>query len=238
MTTGGTIPLKDRLIVALDLPTVEAARALVGRLGDSVSFYKVGLELLYCGGAELVRELVASGHKVFVDAKLLDIDRTTAAAARAIAGLGAQFLTVHAHGATVRAAVEGCGDSGLRILAVTVLTSFGPEDLAEMGAAASVEDLVLARARIARKAGAGGVIASGREAAAIRAISGGELTIVTPGIRSSGVGADDQKRITTPAQAIGAGADHLVMGRQITTATDPRAEAERVLAEIAGALAG
>ncbi len=237
MTTSGTVPLKDRLIVALDLPTVEAARALVDRLGASVGFYKVGLELLFCGGADLVRDLVAEGNKVFVDAKLLDIERTTAAAARAIAALGAHFLTVHAHGATIRAAVEGCGDSGLKILAVTVLTSFGPEDLAEMGATASVEDLVLARTRIAREAGAGGVIASGREAAAIRAMAGGDLTIVTPGIRSAGVGADDQKRITTPAQAIAAGADHIVVGRQITTAPDPRAEAERLLAEIAGALA-
>jgi orotidine-5'-phosphate decarboxylase len=231
------IPLADRLIVALDVPTVEEARTLVRKLGASVSFYKIGLQLQYAGGIGLASELKAEGKKIFLDSKLLDIDQTVTVATANIARLGLDFLTIHGYAPTLRAAVKGRGDSGLRLLAVTVLTSMGPADMAELGTRYSVEEMVLRRAQVALDAGCDGVIASGKEAKAIRAMAGDRLLIVTPGIRSGGVTADDQQRPATPRDAIAAGADYLVVGRQILRSPNPAAEAANILAQIEGALA-
>ncbi len=231
-----TIPAAERLIVALDLPTVDEARSLVNRLGGAVGFYKIGLQLQYSGGIDLARELRGQGKKIFLDAKLLDIDQTVTNAVANIARLGVDFLTVHGLGPTLRAAAKGRGTSALKLLAVTVLTSQGPEDMAELGTRFSVEELVLRRAKAALDAGCDGVIASGREAAPIRAMAGDRLLIVTPGIRSEGSAADDQKRTMTPREAIAAGADYLVMGREIMRSPDPGGAAERVIREIEAAL--
>jgi orotidine-5'-phosphate decarboxylase len=230
------IPLQDRLIVALDVPTVDAARALVARLGAAVNFYKIGLQLQYAGGIDLARELKGQGKKIFLDSKLLDIDQTVTGATANIAKLDLDFLTIHGFAPTLRAAVEGRGNSGLKLLAVTVLTSMGPADMAELGTRFSVEEMVLRRAQAALDTGCDGVIASGREASRIRALAGDRLLIVTPGIRSEGVAADDQKRASTPAEAIAAGADYLVVGRQILRSAQPGAEAEAVLRRIESAL--
>jgi orotidine-5'-phosphate decarboxylase len=230
------IPLQDRLIVALDVPTVDEARALVTRLGAAVTFYKIGLQLQYAGGIDLARELKAQGKKIFLDSKLLDIDQTVTGATANIAKLGLDFLTIHGHAPTLRAAVKGRGDSGLMLLAVTVLTSMGAADMDELGTRFSVEEMVLRRAQTALDTGCDGVIASGQEARQIRALAGDLLRIVTPGIRSEGVAADDQKRAATPREAIAAGADYLVVGRQILRSAQPGAEAEVVLRQIESAL--
>jgi orotidine-5'-phosphate decarboxylase len=232
------IPLVDRLIVALDVPTVEEARALVRRLGAAVSFYKIGLQLQYAGGIALASELKGAGKKIFLDAKLLDIDRTVTGATANIARLGFDFLTIHGFAPTLRAAVTGRGDSGLRLLAVTVLTSMGETDMAELGTRYSVEEMVLRRAQAALDTGCDGVVASGNEARRIRALAGDRLAIVTPGIRSEGVATDDQQRAATPRDAIAAGADYLVVGRQILRSPNPGAEAESVLRQIDSALSG
>lgn len=228
---------RDRLIVALDVPTVDDARRLVGTLGEAVTFYKVGLQLQYApGGIDFVRQLKDAGKRVFFDAKLYDIGETVERAVENVARLGVDFLTIHANAPTLRAAAAGRGMSDLRLLAVTVLTSMGAEDLADLGfAGMSVEDLVLKRAAQAAAAGVDGVIASGAEAAGIRAAQAG-LTIVTPGIRRSSDAMGDQKRAMSPAEAIRAGADHLVVGRPISKASDPRREAELIQEEIAAAL--
>jgi orotidine-5'-phosphate decarboxylase len=231
------IPLNDRLIVALDVPTVAAARDLVRRIGPAVSFYKIGLQLQYAGGIDLARELKDAGKKIFLDAKLFDIDQTVSGATANIARLGVDFLTVHAHTPTLRAAVTGRGTSDLRLLAVTVLTSMGPADMAELGTRYSLEEMVLRRAQAAIDSGCDGVIASGNEARKLRTLAGDRLLIVTPGIRSAGVAADDQQRATTPRNAIAAGADYLVVGRQILRSPDPGAEAEAILHEVDAALA-
>lgn len=230
------IPLQDRLIVALDVPTVEAARALVARLGGAVTFYKIGLQLQYAGGIDLARELKNRGKNIFLDSKLLDIDQTVTGATANIARLGLDFLTIHGHAPTLRAAVKGRGDNGLKLLAVTVLTSMGSADMAELGSRFSVEELVLRRAQAALDSGCDGVIASGQEARRIRGLASDRLLIVTPGIRSEGVAADDQKRAATPSEAIAAGADYLVVGRQILRSGNPGAEAEAVLRQIERAL--
>jgi orotidine-5'-phosphate decarboxylase len=230
------IPLQDRLIVALDVPTVDEARALVARLGAAVTFYKIGLQLQYAGGIDLARDLKAQGKRIFLDSKLLDIDQTVTGATANIARLGLDFLTIHGFAPTLRAAAKGRGGSGLKLLAVTVLTSMGPADMEELGTRFSVEEMVLRRAQAALDAGCDGVIASGQEARRIRALAGTRLLIVTPGIRSEGVAADDQKRAATPAEAIAAGADYLVVGRQILRSPHPGAEADAVLRQIEGAL--
>lgn len=232
------IPDRDRLIVALDVPTVDAARAMVATLGDSATFYKVGMQLQFAsGGMGYVQELLDSGKRVFLDAKLYDIGETIRLAVENVARMGVDFLTIHANAPTLRAAAEGRGDSALKVLAVTVLTSLGADDLADLGfGGMSVEELVLKRARQTMEAGVDGVIASAAEAAAIRAMAGERLTIVTPGIRRASDALGDQKRPVTPADAIRAGADHLVVGRPITKATDPRREAEAIQQEIAEAL--
>jgi orotidine-5'-phosphate decarboxylase len=229
-----TIPPRDRLIVALDLPTVQAAETMVVGLGESVSFYKVGLQIIYAGGIPFARDLAAAGKQVFLDAKLLDIDNTVAHAVEGIVGLGATFLTIHAYPQAMRAAVAARGAAPLRLLGVTVLTSMDDADLAAAGYADSAAALVARRAADARAAGMDGIVASPAEAAAVRAIAGPGLAVVTPGVRPEGAHAGDQKRIATPAAAIRAGADYLVVGRPITAAPDRRAAAEALLRECAG----
>jgi orotidine-5'-phosphate decarboxylase len=228
---------RDRLIVALDVPSAEEARALIETLGDSVGVYKIGLELLFSGGFALAEELARQGQAVFVDAKLLDIEATVERATSAIARMGAAFLTVHALDTkTLAAAVRGRGTSALKLLGVTVLTNLARADLIEQGIDQPLAELVLHRAALAKKAGCDGVIASGQEAAAIRRALGPDFLIVTPGVRPSGSDAQDQARAVTPKEAIAAGADYLVVGRPITRAPDPRAAADAIVGEIAAAL--
>jgi orotidine-5'-phosphate decarboxylase len=226
---------RDRLIVALDLPSLAEAEAMVGRLGDSVSFYKIGMELTYAGGLPLAERLVAEGKKVFIDLKLHDIPNTVERAARQIAKLGASFLTVHAYPQSMKAALAGVAGSELKLLAVTVMTSYDDADLAAAGYALGVKELVARRAMQARDAGMHGLILSPEEAETIRALVGPGMSLVTPGIRPAGAAASDQKRIMTPALAIAGGADHLVVGRPVTGAADPVAVVEQIVADIASA---
>jgi orotidine-5'-phosphate decarboxylase len=221
------ITAKDRLIVALDMPAAEEARRLVATLGDTVSFYKVGLELLFAGGLDLARELRREKKRVFLDMKLLDIGHTVERAVANATELGVNFLTVHGHDLkTLRAAVSGRADSQLKLLAVTVLTNLTADDLRQQGSSMAPADLVLHRAKLAFESGFDGVIASGQEAARIRSEVGPSFLIVTPGIRLPGGTTDDQERVMTPDSAIAAGADHIVVGRPITQADDPKAAAE------------
>ncbi len=224
---------RERLIVALDLPNVAEAEAMVAALGDSVSFYKIGLELAFVGGLPLARDLIRRGKQVFLDLKLHDIPNTVARACAQVAGLGATFLTVHAFPQTMQAARQGASGSRLRLLAVTVMTSYDDADLADSGYAFGVGDLVARRAAQARAAGLDGLILSAAEVEAMRAQFGRDFILVTPGIRPTGSQPADQKRAATPAEAIAAGADYLVVGRPITQANDPRAAAEAIVAEIA-----
>ncbi len=224
---------KDRLIVALDMPTLEEAQRLVAKLDEGVSFYKVGLELLFAGGLELARALKAEGKHVFLDMKLLDIGNTVERAVANATELGVDFLTVHGHDLkTLRAAVAGRASSRLKLLAVTVLTNLTADDLKQQGCSIPPSDLVLARAELARELGFDGVVASGQEAARIREAVGPDFLIVTPGIRLTGSSTDDQERITTPDNAIAAGADFIVVGRPITQSDDPRAAAETFIHHI------
>jgi orotidine-5'-phosphate decarboxylase len=232
------IPARDRLMVALDMPRVEDARDLVARLGDAVSFYKIGLELVMSGGLDLTRGLVRDGKQIFLDMKLLDIGNTVERATRTAAETGAAFLTVHSHDSkTIAAAVKGKAGTRLKILAVTVLTNLDSSDLAEQGIAATPEELVVRRAKIARAAGCDGIVSSGQEAARVRAAVGPGTLIVTPGIRLPTDEAGDQARVATPQSAIAAGADYLVVGRPITAADDPRRAAQMFVASIEEALA-
>jgi orotidine-5'-phosphate decarboxylase len=221
------------VIVPLDLPSVAAAEAMIARLGDSVTFYKIGYQLAYAGGLPLVPQLVKSGKKVFLDLKLHDIGNTVARGVESVARLGATFLTVHAYPQTLKAAVEGRAGSDLKLLAVTVLTSYDDGDLHAAGYRLGVSDLVEARAQQAQVLGLDGIVCSPEEAAALRKLVGHQMTLVTPGIRPAGSDVGDQKRIMTPARAIAAGSDYLVVGRPITGAADPKAAAEAVHAEIA-----
>jgi orotidine-5'-phosphate decarboxylase len=230
------IAARDRLIVALDLPSVALAEAMIARLGEAVSFYKIGYQLAYAGGLPLVRQLADQGKKVFVDLKLHDIGNTVARGVESVAGLGATFLTVHAYPQTMKAAVEARGSS-LKILAVTVLTSYDDGDLHAAGYRLSVSDLVEARAQQAQVLGVDGLVSSPQEAAALRKIVGHQMSLVTPGVRPAGSATGDQKRMMTPGRAIAAGSDYLVIGRPIMEAGDPKAAAEAVQAEIAQALA-
>jgi orotidine-5'-phosphate decarboxylase len=225
---------RERLIVALDLSSVEAARAMVAKLGDAVSFYKIGYQLAYAGGLGYVAALIDSGRRVFLDLKLHDIGNTVEQGVKSVAKSGASFLTVHAYPQTMKAAVDA-REGNLRILAVTVLTSYDDADLAAAGYGVTVPELVAARAAQARDIGVDGVVSSPEEAAKIRTIVGSKLALVTPGIRPAGAAAGDQKRIMTPAAAIAAGADYLVVGRPIIAAADPKAAAEAVVAEISSA---
>lgn len=228
--------MRDRLIVGLDLPTIEAADDMVDTLGDTVTFYKVGLQLTFAGGIDFARRLLDRGKKVFLDVKLLDIDNTVEHAVENIAKLGMTFCTIHAYPKAMRAAVAGKGTSDLRLLAVTVLTSMDESDLAAAGYAGTIGELVSRRAADARAAGMDGIVCSPSEAAAMRAVVGAGMAIVTPGIRPGGTPVGDQKRIATPTAAIRAGADHLVIGRPILEAADPKAAAHAIQKEIARAL--
>jgi orotidine-5'-phosphate decarboxylase len=231
------IPTKDRLIVALDLPGLEQAEAMVARLGDSVTFYKIGYQLAYAGGLPLVRKLADQGKKVFIDLKLHDIGNTVARGVESIARLGATFLTVHAYPQTMKAAVEARAGSNLKILAVTVLTSYDDGDLHAAGYRLGVSDLVEARAQQAQVLGVDGIVCSAEEVACLRKLVGHQMHLVTPGIRPAGAPSGDQKRIMTPARAIAAGSDYLVVGRPVVEAADPKAAAEAILAEITPSLA-
>ena len=229
---------RDRLIVALDLPSVAAAEAMVARLGDAVSFYKIGYQLAFAGGLSFAEGLARSGRQVFLDLKLHDIGNTVAKGVDSVARLGATFLTVHAYPQTMKAAVEARGQSGssnLRILAVTVLTSYDDADLAAAGYDFTVAELVAERAAQARDIGVDGLVCSAEEAATLRPLVGPGMALVTPSIRPAGAESGDQKRIMTPAAAIAAGADYLVVGRPVVAAADPKAAAQAIVAEIAGA---
>ena len=230
--TSASIPPRDRLIVALDVPSVTAAEAMIARLGDSVTFYKIGYQLGYAGGFSLVRELTDAGKKVFLDLKLHDIGNTVAKGVESVAGLGATFLTVHAYPQTMKAAVEARAGSNLKILAVTVLTSYDDADLQAAGYRLGVSDLVKIRAEQAKAIGIDGLVCSAEEAANLRTIAGSQMSLVTPGIRPAGSASGDQKRIMTPSRAIAAGADYLVVGRPVMEAADPKAAADAIVSEI------
>ena len=223
---------RERLIVALDLPSVTDAEAMVSRLGESVLFYKIGYQLAFAGGLSFAAGLIAAGKQVFLDLKLHDIGNTVTKGVESVAQLGATFLTVHAYPQTMKAAVEGKRGSKLRILAVTVLTSYDDADLAAAGYDMSVGELAAARAAQARDTGVDGLVCSAEEVANLRSIAGPGMTLVTPGIRPAGSATGDQKRIVTPARAIEAGADYLVVGRPIVEAGDPKEAAERIVSEI------
>ena len=220
------------LIIALDVDTIEEARRLVDAIGDGANFYKVGMELYAVAGMAFVQELLGRGRRVFLDLKLYDISETVKRATRQIARNGVTFLTVHGSQAVMRAAVEGRGDSTTRLLAVTVLTSFDQDDLADLGFSTPVSDLVALRVRNAVASGIDGIVCSALEVAKVREIGGPGLKLVTPGVRSAGAATGDQKRVATPAEAIEAGADYLVIGRQVTRAADPQAACEKILSEI------
>lgn len=223
---------RERLIVALDLSSVEEAKAMVARLGEAVSFYKIGYQLAFAGGLAYAPVLADAGKQVFLDLKLHDIGNTVAGGVKSVARLGATFLTVHAYPQTMKAAVDA-REGSLRILAVTVLTSYDDADLKHAGYDATVKALVAVRAEQARILGVDGIVCSPEEAATVRGIVGDRLCLVTPGIRPARTAAGDQKRIATPAAAIAAGADYLVVGRPIIAATDPKAAAEAIVEEIA-----
>jgi orotidine-5'-phosphate decarboxylase len=225
---------RQRLIVALDVSSVEAAEALVAQLGEAVTFYKIGYQLAFAGGLAYTAKLTAAGKRVFLDLKLHDIGNTVAHGVKSAARLGASFLTVHAYPQTMAAAVEA-REGDLRILAVTVLTSYDDADLKAAGYDATVARLVADRAAAARRLGVDGLVCSPEEAANVRAIVGADMALVTPGIRPAGAATGDQKRVATPATAIAAGADYLVVGRPIVAAPDPRAAAEAIVEEIARA---
>lgn len=229
-----TLAADPRLIVPLDQPGLAEARALVEALGDQVSFYKVGLELFARGGMELARELKAKGKQVFLDWKLHDIGATVERAAAALSDSGCDLLTVHAEPQVMAAAVRGVGRSGLKVLAVTVLTSLSDEDLKAIGYASGARSLVERRIHQALDAGCAGVVASPQEAELARRIGGKDFLVVTPGVRPEWSAKNDQVRAATPAEALRAGASHLVCGRPISAANDPAEAAVKVIAEMAG----
>ena len=221
------------VIIALDVDSASEADSLVAAIGPAADFYKVGMELFAAAGMDYVRSLVTRGKRVFLDMKYYDIGETVKRAVAVAARSGAYCLTVHAAGQVMRAAVEGRGSSPLKLLAVTVLTSFDQSDISALGHHGTVSELVANRAAQAMAAGMDGVIASPLEAMAVRAIVGGDAMIVTPGVRSAGVAKGDQKRVLTPAEAIHAGASHIVVGRQVTRAADPAAALAAIHAELA-----
>lgn len=223
---------RDRLIVGLDLPTVAEAEAAVRELGDTVSFYKIGYQLVFAGGLELARDLRADGKNIFLDMKLLDIDNTVAKGVENIVKMGLTMLTIHAYPKAMRAAVEAASGSSLCLLGVTVLTSMDDQDLKDVGYGFSAEELVEMRAKDAKAAGMGGVVASALEAPSIRPVIGPDMALVTPGIRLAGGEVGDQKRVMTPAKAIANGASHLVVARPIVQAEDKAAAAAQFVQEI------
>jgi orotidine-5'-phosphate decarboxylase len=239
LSTPASSGMRDRLIVALDVSTAAEAQALVQRIGATAGIYKVGLQLFTSQGPSIVRELVASGRRVFLDLKLHDIPNTVSHAVHAAVELGAYMLTVHASGGAqmLRAAAEAA-DGRLNILAVTVLTSLTDEDLQETGISGRVTDQALRMAALARNAGCAGIVSSPREALAIRKSLGEGFAIVTPGIRPAGSDSNDQQRIATPAMAIANGASHIVVGRPITHASDPAKAAGAIISEMEQAKIG
>lgn len=223
-----------RLIVGLDVATVAEAESLVERIGDEAAFFKIGYQLAFAGGLTLARDLKASGRKVFLDMKLLDIDNTVAKGVENIVKMGVDMLTLHAYPKAMKAAVEAAQGSDLCLLGVTVLTSMDAADLADAGYGFSPEELVLRRAAQAREAGMGGIVCSAVEAGAVRDILGPDMAIVTPGIRPAGADHGDQKRVMTPTDALKAGATHLVVARPIVAASDPAVAAQSIRMEISG----
>jgi len=227
---------RQRLIVALDVSSAAAAQKIVAAVGDSASCYKVGMQLYTAEGPQIVRDLVASGRRVFLDLKYHDIPNTVAAAVREAAGLGVSMLTIHASGGgkMMRAATDAAWDrnAALMVLAVTVLTSLDDNDLDKLGVHGRVQDQVLRLSALALASGCQGVVASAREASALRSELEGDFVIVTPGVRPLGADPDDQARVVTPAEAIAAGATHIVVGRPITGAVDPASEARAILGQI------
>ena len=236
MVKGEPADVRDRLIVALDVPNASTARHLVEQLGDTVHFFKVGLQLFSAEGPTIVRQLISSGFKVFLDLKLHDIPNTVASAVKSVADLGVSMVTVHGSGgaAMLRAAVAAA-DKRLSILAVTVLTSLSDEDLTEVGYSGNVLEQALRIASLARSTGCNAVVTSAREVSALRKMLGEGFGIVVPGVRPLGEKADDQARTATPAEAIQAGASHIVVGRSITRAADPVKAAQAILAEMSSA---
>jgi len=228
--------VSDRLIVGLDLGSVAEAEKAVHDLDGLISFYKIGYRLVFAGGLELARDLVAEGKRVFLDMKLLDIDNTVAEGVESVAKTGVSMLTLHAYPKAMRAAVAAAQGSELTLLGVTVLTSMDDADLKEAGYADGPVALVERRAHQAREAGMGGVVCSAMEASVVRAVIGPDMAIVTPGIRPAGAERGDQKRVMTPADALAAGASHLVVARPILSAPDRRAAAAAILAEMETAL--
>jgi orotidine-5'-phosphate decarboxylase len=233
------IQARDRLIFALDVPSTDEAKALIARVGPSITFVKIGLELYTAAGPDIVRYAIGEGKRVFLDLKFLDIEETVRRATTQVAELGIEFLTIHANRKALTAAVQARQESShgsrLKLLAVTVLTNFDAGDLRDMGIQLSVADLVAARAQLASEVGADGVIASGEEPGVIRQRVGGEFLIVTPGIRPAGKGVNEHARVATPEKAIRAGADYLVVGRPIRDAADPKAAADAIVEEMQAA---
>ena len=223
---------RERLIVGLDVPTVQDAEAIVTALGDDILFYKIGYQLAFAGGLEFARDLAADGKKIFLDMKLLDIDNTVASGVENIAKMGMTMLTLHAYPKAMRAAVRAAQGSGLCLLGVTVLTSMDTDDMIEAGYDSDPHTLVLNRAAQAREAGMGGIVCSAEESAAVRAVIGPDMALVTPGIRPAGADPGDQKRVMTPADALRAGSSHLVVARPIVKAPDPKAAARAILDEM------
>lgn len=227
--------MRERLVVGLDLPTVAEAEKAVAELGDTCVFYKIGYQLVFAGGLEFARDLARDGKRIFLDMKLLDIDNTVARGVENIAKMGVAMLTVHAYPKAMRAAVAAAQGSGLCLLGVTVLTSMDDTDLKDAGYVDTAGRLAAARAEDARQAGMGGVVCSAAEAARVRDIVGPDMAVVTPGIRPAGADKGDQKRVVTPADAIRAGASHLVVARPIVGAVDRQAAARAIVAEMISA---
>jgi orotidine-5'-phosphate decarboxylase len=221
------------IIIALDVGSAAEARDLVRAIGSAASFYKVGLELFTAAGPDFVREMKAGGHRVFLDLKLHDIGETVRRAVAQAVNIGPDFLTVHATHQVMRAAAEGRGSSALKLLAVGVLTSLDDSDLAKDGYVSGVTELVEQRARNAMATGMNGIVCSAREVAKVRSITGSGMILLNPGVRSAGADTGDQKRLATPAEAIAAGANYIVVGRQVTRSKDPRGETLRILEEVA-----
>ncbi len=231
--TGNAI--RDRLIVGLDLPTLVDAEKAVRELEGTISFYKIGYQLAFAGGLDFARELASGGSKVFLDMKLLDIDNTVAKGVENIVRMGVSMLTLHAYPKAMKAAVEAAQGSSLCLLAVTVLTSMDEQDVIDAGYEYDPHTLVLRRSEQALQAGMGGIVCSAGEAAAVRRVVGADMAVVTPGIRPAGGDHGDQKRVMTPADAIRAGASHLVVARPVVASVDRKAAAEAILAEMAAA---
>ena len=232
---------QERLIFALDVPTADEARKLISSLDDAVSFFKIGLELYMGSGLDLIPELKRAGKRVFLDLKYYDVPETVKSAVRRVASLGVSFLTIHGNGKIIKAAVEGRGNSDLKLLSVTALTSLDNEDMKDLGFQCTVKDLVMARAQKAMEAGCDGVITSSEETAEIRRLArkikgmDHKFLIVTPGIRPASSPLDDHKRSGTPSQAIKNGADYLVIGRPIRNSPDPRRAARLIIEEMQAA---